>query len=133
MCIFCEIIKGNIPSKKVYEDEDILAILDISQTTKGHTLVMPKKHYENFLEMPKDEYASLMAKVQDLAKQIINNLEAKGCNILINTNEVAGQSVMHCHVHIIPRYDENDTVSFRFSENDLDLDEVLAAIKKENC
>jgi len=128
MCVFCEIIKGNIPSSKVYEDDEVLAILDLSQTTKGHCLVMPKKHYENFLEMPQDEYASLMAKVQKIAKIIIEKLQAKGVNILINTNEVAGQTVMHTHVHIIPRYDESDTVKFEFSENKLELNEVLKEI-----
>ena len=128
MCVFCSIIKGDIPSKKVYEDDDTLAILDISQTTLGHTLVMPKKHYENFLEMPKEEFADLMEKTQTIAKQVVENLEAKGCNILINTNEVAGQSVMHTHVHIIPRYDENDTISIAFNENKFDLDEVLNKI-----
>ena len=65
MCIFCSIIEGSIPSKKVYEDDEILAILDISQTTKGHTLVMPKKHYENFLEMPAEEFGRLMEKTKD--------------------------------------------------------------------
>ena len=128
MFVFCSIIKGDIPSKKVYEDDDTLAILDISQTTLGHTLVMPKKHYENFLEMPKEEFADLMAKTQTIVKQVVENLDAKGCNILINTNEVAGQSVMHTHVHIIPRYDENDTISIAFNENKFDLDEVLNKI-----
>lgn len=130
MCIFCDIIDGKIPSKKVYEDDEILSILDISQTTKGHTLVMPKKHYENFLQMPKDEYENLMAKVQMIASKVVKNMNANGCNILINTNEVAGQTVMHTHVHIIPRYDVNDTVNFSFSENKFDLDEVLATINK---
>lgn len=130
MCIFCDIIDGKIPSKKVYEDEDILSILDISQTTKGHTLVMPKKHYNNFLEMPENEYANLMKKVQSIAKKVVENMNANGCNILINTNEVAGQTVMHTHVHIIPRYDSNDTVDFKFNENQYDLDEVLNTINK---
>lgn len=130
MCIFCNIIEGSIPSKKVYEDDEILAILDISQTTLGHTLVMPKKHYDNFLQMPQDEYASLMAKVQTIANKVVNNLEAKGCNILINTNEVAGQTVMHTHVHIIPRYDEADSIRIDFKENQFDLEEVLNKINK---
>ncbi len=129
MCVFCEIIKGNIPSAKVYEDDDVLAILDISQTTKGHTLVMPKKHYETFLDMPEDEYASLMKTVQKLAGQITRNLKANGCNILINTKEAAGQTVMHTHVHIIPRYDSNDTIEIGFKENKFDLSEVLNEIK----
>lgn len=131
MCVFCEIIKGNIPSKKVYEDDSFLAILDISQTSKGHTLVMPKKHYENFLEMPVDEFKALMGKTKEVAEKVLKNLNAKGCNILINTNEVAGQSVMHTHVHIIPRYDENDTISIRFTENSFDLDEVLKEINQD--
>ena len=128
MCIFCEIIKGNIPSAKVYEEDDTLAILDLSQTTKGHTLVMPKKHYDNFLAMPNDEYQALMGKVQNIAEKVVKNLKANGCNVLINTNEVAGQTIMHTHVHIIPRYDTNDTVTFSFKENKLDLEEVLKEI-----
>lgn len=124
MCIFCEIIKGNIPSTKVYEDDEVLAILDISQTTYGHTLVMPKKHYDNFLLMPNEEYASLMAKAQIIANKLQNKLDCKGMNLLINTNEIAGQTVMHTHVHLIPRYDEKDTVEFKFNENKFDLNEI---------
>lgn len=131
MCIFCEIIAGNIPGKKVYEDDEVLAILDISQTTKGHTLAMPKKHYENFLEMPTDEFGRLMEKVQHIADKVVRNLQANGCNVLINTNAVAGQSVMHTHVHIIPRYDQNDTIKVEFKENKFDLDEVLKQINQD--
>ena len=131
MCIFCKIIAGEIPSAKVYEDENFLAILDISQTTYGHTLVMPKKHYDNFLQMPKEEAGQLMELVNVLGNKIVKNLDAKGLNILINTNEVAGQSVNHTHVHIIPRYDENDTVSFSFKENKFDLNEILEKINKD--
>lgn len=130
MCIFCKIIEGEIPSSKVYEDDDILAILDISQTTRGHTLVMPKKHYDDFLQMPEKEFGALMEKVQQIADRIVKKMNAKGCNILINTGETAGQTVRHVHVHIIPRYDENDTVSFSFTENQYDLDEILKKIKE---
>ena len=132
MCIFCEIINGNIPGTKVYEDDDTLAILDLSQTTKGHTLVMPKKHYDNFLAMPQNEYQNLMGKVQKVAEKVVKNLKANGCNILINTNEVAGQTIMHTHVHIIPRYDEYDAVSFTFLGNKLDLEEVLKEINSQD-
>lgn len=130
MCVFCDIIDGKIPSKIVYQDDDVLAILDISQTTKGHTLVIPKKHYANVLEMPKDEFSNLISKVQVLANKIVNNLNANGCNILINTNEIAGQTVMHAHVHIIPRYNDSDTIKFEFKENKFDLDEILKQINK---
>ena len=128
MCIFCEIVNGNIPSKKVYEDNNFLAILDLSQTTYGHTLVMPKKHYDNFLDMPTNEAGKLMEVVNIVANKIYKNLGCKGCNILMNTNEVAGQTVMHTHVHIIPRYNENDSIEIKFTENKFDLDEVLSKI-----
>ena len=128
MCIFCEIVNGNIPSKKVYEDDNFLAILDLSQTTYGHTLVMPKKHYDNFLARPANEAGKLMEVVNIVANKIYKNLDCKGCNILMNTNEVAGQTVMHTHVHIIPRYNENDSIEIKFNENKFDLDEVLNKI-----
>ncbi|MBQ1289007.1 MAG: HIT domain-containing protein, partial [Erysipelotrichaceae bacterium] len=85
MCVFCEIIKGNIPSAKVYEDDKTLAILDISQTTKGHTLVLPKQHYENLLEIPAEELAELIVKVQKIAANNVAKLGAKGFNLLVNT------------------------------------------------
>ncbi|MBQ5805445.1 MAG: HIT domain-containing protein [Erysipelotrichaceae bacterium] len=100
------------------------------QTTRGHTLVMPKKHYDDFLQMPEKEFGALMEKVQQIADRIVKKMNAKGCNILINTGETAGQTVRHAHVHIIPRYDENDTVSFSFTENQYDLDEILKKIKE---
>lgn len=128
MCIFCDIIAGKIPSKKVYEDDDVLAILDISQTTKGHTLVIPKKHYDNFLQMPQNEFEHLMGKVQLISNKIVNNLNAGGSNTLINTNEVSGQTVMHTHVHIIPRYDLSDSIDIEFKENNFDLDNILKKI-----
>ena len=130
MCIFCKIISKEIPSSIVYEDADVLAILDLAQTTLGHTLVMPKKHYANILEIPDDELAHLMSIVKMLAKRISDKLGAKGFNLLVNTNEVAGQTVMHLHVHIIPRYDENDTIKIEFTENKLDLNEIANKINE---
>ena len=129
MCVFCEIVKGNIPSKKVYEDDEILAILDIAQTTKGHTLVMPKTHYTDIYEADPEILKKLIVKVQELGKMICENLGAQGSNILVNTDEVAGQSVHHLHFHIIPRYSKDDSIKIEFTENSLDLDEVLSQIK----
>lgn len=128
MCVFCEIVKGNIPSSKVYEDENYLAILDLSQVTLGHTLVIPKKHYDNFLEMDSKQAGELMSIVNVVANKVVKNLGASGCNILNNTNEVAGQTVMHTHVHIIPRYNKDDSIKIEFSENKYDLNEVLKKI-----
>ncbi|MDO4500186.1 MAG: HIT family protein [Erysipelotrichaceae bacterium] len=130
MCIFCDIVNGTIPSYKVYEDDKFLAILDIAQTTKGHTLVMPKEHYDNVIDMPTEVVKELMGVTQIVARKILKNLNAKGNNLLVNTDRVAGQMIDHTHFHIIPRYSELDTVNISFTENKLDLAEVLAEINK---
>ena len=115
--VFCRIIDHEIPSYTIYEDDEVLAILDISQVTRGHTLVMPKKHYDNFLATPKD----VMHKVMDVAQRIgqaqITTLGAKGVNILANCYEAAGQTVMHFHVHVIPRFEDRDGFILEMKEN----------------
>lgn len=133
-CIFCKIAEGVVPSSVVYEDDDVIAFLDISQTTKGHTLVISKEHYGNFLDTPKE----IMHKVMDVAQRIgqaqIMMLGAKGVNILSNVNESAGQSVMHFHVHVIPRYIAGDGFCITMKENDdlekLSLPAVANTIRK---
>ncbi len=131
MCIFCKIINNEIPSKKVYEDDKVLAILDLSQLTYGHTLVMPKKHYDTFLDCDSKTAEVLAKTVKDLASKIKTNLGADGVNILNNTGEAAGQTVMHTHIHIIPRY-KGDEFGFKEvnHEGKYDLDEVLNKINK---
>jgi len=119
-CIFCKIIKGEIPCYKVYEDADVLAFLDISQATKGHTLVVPKEHFDNILYCPKDILGKVMAAAQKIAQAEVSTLGAEGVNILINTNEVAGQTVMHFHVHVIPRYSNEDRIRLEFLSNKLE-------------
>lgn len=133
-CIFCKIINKEIPSSIVYEDDDVLAILDISQATYGHTLVMPKVHFTSFLDVPHD----VMHKVMDVAQRISmaqsSVLGAKGVNILINVNEAAGQSVMHFHVHVIPRYIASEgfriTLADNKSKQDLNLPALASQIRK---
>lgn len=129
-CIFCKIAQKEIPSKIVYEDDICLAFLDLSQTTDGHTLVIPKKHYKNFLEVDDDILAHLIKVTKQLANKIVTNLNANGVNILTNANEVAGQTVKHFHLHIIPRYDQNDQISIDFTDRsaDIDLDNILNKI-----
>lgn len=129
MCIFCKIINGEIPSKKVYEDENVLAILDISQATKGHTLVLPKKHCANILEIEDNTFVNVMNVTKMLAKKITKNLGAEGCNILNNCNEAAGQTVMHFHVHILPRY-EGDDLKLEFTNHEVNLDSILKEINQ---
>lgn len=129
-CIFCKIIKGEIPSAKVYEDDDVLAILDISQVTHGHTLVISKQHYDNFLATPKE----VMHKVMDVAQRIgqveISVLGAKGVNILTNVGEEAGQTIMHYHVHIIPRYTRDTGFQITLKENAVDKSLLPALANK---
>ena len=102
--VFCKIIDVENPCAKVYADDDVLALLDISQTTKGHTLVMPKKHYENFLSCPNDIVLKVYAVARRIGQAEIGLLGAKGVNVLTNVGEAAGQTVPHFHVHVIPRY-----------------------------
>lgn len=131
MCVFCDIIAGKIGGAKVYEDDTVIAILDISQVTKGHCLVMPKKHYRNIMECDSATLQHLIAVCQQLAVSICTKLNAAGCNILCNTNEVAGQSVDHLHFHIIPRYskDDNLTIAFKPAAYDYDLNQLAEQLK----
>ena len=129
-CIFCKIANKEIPGKIVYEDDLCLAFLDLSQTTNGHTLVVPKTHYQNILDVDKEVLSHLIKVTKKLTNQIITNLDAKGANVLTNANEVAGQTVMHIHIHIIPRYNETDQIKIDFTDRsqEVDLDNIFNKI-----
>lgn len=129
-CIFCKIINGEIPSYKVYEDDNFYAFLDITQVTKGHTLVIPKEHIKDIFELSPQLMGELYQVVNKLAKKIVSDLDANGVNILNNNKEIAGQTVFHYHVHIIPRYDLNDKIEINFNESDIDIDKVYEKISK---
>ena len=118
MCIFCKIVNGEIPSYKVYEDEQILAFLDISQVTKGHTLVIPKKHYDNYLACDDEILAHLTKQAKMIGNHIIRKTGAKGMHVLSNIHEQAGQTVMHFHLHLIPRYRDDDACNIQFLESE---------------
>ncbi|QVK17945.1 HIT family protein [Mycoplasmatota bacterium] len=107
-CLFCKIVNKEIPGVTIYEDEKIIAFLDISQITKGHTLIIPKKHYENVFEIDEETISHLYKQVPKIAKAIMNAFQAKGLNVVNNNGEAAGQTVFHYHVHLIPRYNDND-------------------------
>ena len=107
-CIFCKIINGEIPSTKVFENEHVLAFLDISQVTKGHTLVIPKVHKENLFELTPEIAKELFSVVPEIARAIKQEFNPIGLNSLNNNGEAAGQSVFHYHMHLIPRYGEGD-------------------------
>ena len=107
-CIFCKIIDGEIPSAKVYEDDHVYAFLDISQVTKGHTLIIPKTHTKNIYETPAAVASELFARVPAISNAIKKTYKPIGMNLLNNNEAPADQSVFHLHIHLIPRYGEND-------------------------
>ncbi len=107
-CLFCKISNGDIPCVKLYEDDDILVFLDISQTTKGHTLVIPKEHFENIFDLTPETITNIYKHIPKVARAIMKAFNAKGMNIINNNGETAGQTVFHYHVHLIPRYNEDD-------------------------
>ncbi|WP_025727558.1 HIT family protein [Heyndrickxia ginsengihumi] len=108
MCIFCKIVNGEIPSAKVFENEHVYAFLDISQVTKGHTLIVPKIHKENLYELTPEIARNLFEVVPTIANAIKEQFEPIGLNLLNNNGEKAGQSVFHFHIHLIPRYGKGD-------------------------
>ncbi|MFU0788659.1 HIT family protein [Cerasibacillus sp. JNUCC 74] len=110
-CIFCKIINQEIPSAKVYEDEHVYAFLDISQVTKGHTLVIPKTHVKNIYETPPEVAASLFERIPKIANAIKAAYQPIGMNLLNNNEKPADQSVFHLHIHLLPRYGKNDGFS----------------------
>lgn len=108
MCVFCSIIKGDIPSYKIYEDENVYAFLDIADDVEGHTLVIPKKHYENLVEMPEDELTNVMNAVKKISKHYIENCGFTGVNLINCCGKDAEQSVFHFHMHILPRKNDDN-------------------------
>lgn len=105
-CIFCKILEKEVPSYKIYEDENVLAFLDITQGTKGHTLVIPKKHIKNVYELDEETASEIFRVVPKIANALKKAFNPIGLNI-VNNNEKPLQSVFHFHIHLIPRY-END-------------------------
>ena len=125
-CIFCSIAAGEIPSFKIYEDDTVLAYLDINPFTKGHTLVIPKAHTSGIADTPDETLAAVIARVRKVAAHIKSALPCDGFNILQNNGEAAGQTVMHLHFHIIPRY-SGEELTFVSHKGDMDELKALAA------
>ena len=123
MCIFCKIINGEIPSSKVYENEHVIAFLDISQVTKGHTLIVPKRHVENVFGLTKEESAAIMEASVYVANKLKEKLNVENVNLLNNSGVLAGQCVMHFHMHVIPRYG-NDDIEIKQVEHEPNFEEL---------
>jgi len=103
-CIFCRIIKGEIPAARVYEDEHVLAFMDIGPVVKGHTLVIPKAHHNPLMETPPEVLHQLISVVQKIARAQMKGLQADGINVSQANGEAAGQVIPHIHFHVIPRF-----------------------------
>jgi len=125
-CLFCKIIRGEIPSRKVYEDKDSVAFLDINPANPGHTLVMPKKHAENIFDADDELLGRVIVAAKVISKKIKESLNADGINVIQNNGRHAGQIVNHIHFHIIPRF-ANDTVIISYPKikmEDKDFEEI---------
>jgi histidine triad (HIT) family protein len=110
-CIFCDIINKKSKAEILFENENVISFLDIRPVNYGHTLVIPKIHYENFLALPELELSELIKVTKDISGAIVSSLNPQGFNIVTNNGIAAGQSVFHFHFHIIPRFNHDD---FRF-------------------
>ncbi len=137
-CTFCRVVNGELPSQKIYEDGSALAFLDINPIRKGHTLIVPKKHHKDFLDIPAEELAYLSKLVQILASSILKATGANAFNIIGNNGASAGQIIFHTHLHLIPRKAGDPRIKFSetFSwsqgrEGDKDLASTAAAIRAE--
>ncbi len=118
-CLFCKIIRGEIPSYTVFENDDVKAFLDISQVNEGHVLMVPKKHLTNFFDYSAEDTSRFMQYVPEIAKAIkASDPRIQAMNITSNNGEIAGQVVMHSHIHFIPRW-EGDGIKF-FTRNNAD-------------
>lgn len=129
-CLFCRIIKGDIPSARLYEDVDVLAFLDIFPISKGHTVVIPIKHYSNFFDFPDDSMDKYFTVLKKLAIQIKTNLEADGINIIQNNLPAAGQLVNHMHFHIIPRWKDDKKLQIKLTREQASPEQLQRVLKQ---
>lgn len=118
-CIFCKLANGVFATNSIYEDDDFNVILDAGPATKGHALILPKEHYANLYEIPEDTLASAARLAKKLATHMTDVLGCDGFNLVQNNGEAAGQSVFHFHLHLIPRYkDDNQHILWEPREAD---------------
>ena len=128
-CIFCKIISGEIPSRALYEDEDFRVILDLSPATKGHALILSKEHAADLLELPDVIASKALVLAKKMAVQMQDKLQCDGMNLVQNNGAVAGQTVRHFHLHLIPRY-EDDGQKINWIPREASQEE-LESVKKQ--
>ena len=113
-CIFCRIANGEIPSKTLYEDDKFRVILDLGPASKGHALILPKEHYADLYELPEETAGEVMKLAKKMTAQMTQRLGCEGFNLVQNNGELAGQTVFHFHMHLIPRYrDDGQKIGWR--------------------
>lgn len=128
-CIFCKIANGEIPARKVYEDKKVLAFLDVSPISKGHTLVIPKKHFENIFDIDEDSLKEIISAAKKVSLLLKKNLNADGMNILHASGKDAQQSVFHFHIHLVPRYKKDKLNTWPKSDyKELNFDEIIKKV-----
>lgn len=112
-CIFCKIANGEIPSRSLYEDDEFKVIMDLAPATKGHSLILPKNHFDNLYELPAETASKAMMLAKKMATVMTEKLSCDGFNLVQNNGECAGQTIFHFHLHLIPRYlDDNQNILF---------------------
>lgn len=124
-CIFCKLANGIIPTNSIYEDDDFLVILDAAPATKGHALILPKEHYADLYEMPDNLLQKAIVLARKMAVHMTQKLECDGFNLVQNNGETAGQTVFHFHIHLIPRY-RDDQQNIQWKPQNPSSDEQLA-------
>ena len=129
-CIFCKIVRGELPNATVFEDADTLAFMDIGPIIKGHTLVIPKRHYERLTDTPDEDLNRLISLAKRIAAAQMQGLGADGVNITQANGSCAGQVVPHVHFHVIPRF-ENDGHSWNWKAKRYDTPEVMMALARQ--
>lgn len=129
-CIFCKIIKGEIPCYKIYEDEHTLAFLDIAKDVDGHTLVIPKKHFSSIFDCDEETLNHVIKTVQLISNHYVKNCGFEGINVLNNNGTSAEQAIEHLHFHIIPRFENDNIYVFpKFQGAKYELENTLNKLK----
>lgn len=127
-CLFCKIANGEIPSTTIYENNDFRVFFDIAPASKGHALIVPKQHYNDIFDMDAETGGRLFSLATAVARALKKELKCEGMNILQNNGLIAGQTVFHFHLHLIPRY-TGDTVNFVCQPGEADQNELQALAK----
>ena len=125
-CIFCQVLAGDIPSEKVYEDENAIAVMDINPWTRGHVVVFPRKHAENLFEIEDDELQKVIVAAKRVATEVRDGLDCDGVNLLQSNGRAAWQTIFHLHFHVIPRY-EDDPLELPWVPSPGDPGEIASA------